>query len=249
MCSVFEQTLPPAEVVLVLDGAITPQLQEVVAAFKTQYPQTLKIVPLKENIGLGPALNEGLKYCTHELVARMDTDDICKPERFEKQVNAFHQHPEVDAMSSWVEEFCATPDEIISIRKLPQTHSELKAWAKRRSPFNHPAVMYKKSRVAACGGYELLGQLDDYVLWMKMLQRGAVFYNIQESLLHFRFNKEAHRRRHGFKYAMTECRLQWMFYRRGMIGLPTAITNIAIRLGVRIMPVWVVGVIYRKLLR
>ncbi|MDR0737559.1 MAG: glycosyltransferase [Prevotellaceae bacterium] len=247
--SVFEQTYPPTEVVLVLDGNITAELQETVDNFKQQYPAILKIVPLEKNVGLGPALNEGLKYCSYELVARMDTDDICKLDRFEKQVKLFEQNPQIDITSSWTDEFYDSTDEIVSARKLPETHAELKKWAKSRSPMNHPAVMYKKSKVELCGGYESLGLFEDYILWMKMLQNNAIFYNIQESLLYFRSNKNMYKRRGGFNYALNECNLQWLFYKRKMINLPVAVKNIIIRFGVRLVPNKLRAYIYKKFLR
>ncbi|MDR2407206.1 MAG: glycosyltransferase [Bacteroidales bacterium] len=249
MQSVFDQTFPPAEVVLVLDGDITADLQKIVDIFKKQYSTILKIVPLEKNMGLGAALNEGLKHCSYELVARMDTDDICKPNRFEKQITLFEQNPQIDIASSWIDEFYDSPSEIISIRKLPETYNELKKWAKNRNPINHPVVMYKKSKVIECGGYEVLGFLEDYLLWMKMLQNNAIFYNIPESLLYFRSNKDMYKRRGGFKYAIDECKLQQMFYKRKMISLPVAIKNIVIRFGVRIVPNKLRAYIYRKFLR
>jgi glycosyltransferase involved in cell wall biosynthesis len=247
--SIFEQTLPPSEVVLVIDGSITTALQEIVDEFKKQYPNVLKIVSLEKNVGLGPALNEGLKHCSCELVARMDTDDICKPDRFEKQIKLFEQNPQIDVMSSWIEEFYDFPDETVSIRKLPETHGELKKWAKSRNPFNHPVIMYKKNKVITSGGYESLGLFEDYILWMKMLKNGAIFYNIQESLLYFRSNKNMYKRRGGLKYAIDECRLQWLFYKRGAISLLVAVKNIAIRFGVRIVPNRLRAYIYKFFLR
>jgi glycosyltransferase involved in cell wall biosynthesis len=247
--SIFAQTLLRSEVVLVLDGAITPELQKIVDMFQNQTPQTLKIRTLEKNKGLGPALNEGLKHCSYELVARMDTDDICKPDRFEKQMAIFAQNPQIDVISSWIEEFYDSSREVVSIRKLPETHSELKKWAKNRNPFNHPAVMYKKSKVITSGGYELLGLFEDYILWMKMLQNNAIFYNIQESLLYFRSNESMYKRRGGIKYAINECKLQWLFYKRSMISLPVAVKNIVIRFGVRVVPNSIRVYVYKKFLR
>jgi glycosyltransferase involved in cell wall biosynthesis len=249
MESIFAQTYPPAEVVLVIDGEKTAEQQTVIDKYRGKYPQLLKTIYLEKNIGQGPALNEGLKHCSCELVARMDTDDICKPDRFEQQIALFEQNPQIDVASSWVAEFYDTPNEIASIRKLPEAHSELAKWARSRSPLNHPVVMYKKSKVLETGGYELLGLLDDYVLWMKMLQSGAVFHNIQESLLYFRLNKDMYKRRGGLKYAINECSLQWLFYKRKMISLPVALKNIIIRFGVRIIPHKLRAYIYKKLLR
>jgi glycosyltransferase involved in cell wall biosynthesis len=244
--SVFEQTYPPTEVVLVLDGEITKELQAVVAAFKEQHPEALKVFPLEKNVGLGPALNEGLKHCSYELIARMDTDDICKPTRFEKQIALFEQNPQIDIASAWIDEFYDTPDEVASIRKLPETHEELKRYAQSRCPFNHPAVMFKKSKVLEAGGYMLLGTFDDYLLWMKMLRNGAIFHNLQESLLFFRSNRNMAARRGGFRYAMNEVNLQVMFYQWGVVSLTRCIKNIVIRFPVRIMPTKIRAWVYQN---
>lgn len=80
--SLFSQTICPDEVILVKDGPIGDELDNVIDSYVTRYPY-LKVLSLVTNRGLGKALNEGLKYCSHELVARMDTDDIAMPERFE----------------------------------------------------------------------------------------------------------------------------------------------------------------------
>jgi glycosyltransferase involved in cell wall biosynthesis len=247
--SVFEQTCPPTEVVLVFDGEITKDLQAVVDTFKEQYSDVLKIVPLEKNVGLGPALNEGLKHCSCELIARMETDDIFNPTRYEKQIALFEQNPQIDIASAWIDEFYDTPDEVASIRKLPETHEELKVYAQSRSPLNHPVVMFKKNKVLEAGGYMLLGFLDDYVLWMKMLKNGAVFHNLQESLLYFRSNKDMFKRRGGFRYAINEVNLQVMFYQWGVVNLTRCIKNIVIRFPVRIMPTKIRAWVYQKLLR
>jgi hypothetical protein len=178
----------------------------------------------------------------------MDTDDISKPERFEKQIRVFNENPQIDVVGSWIDEFDDTPDNIISIRTLPETHEQLVKYSKSRCPLNHPAVMYKKSKVMKCGGYELLGFLDDYLLWMKMLQGGATFYNIQESLVFYR-SGNIYERRGGLKYAIDTCKLHWICYKRRMINLPTALKNMFIWFLVKISPVQFRKFFYEKFLR
>ena len=102
--SIFTQTLLPDEVVLVKDGPLTDALDEVAEDYCRKYP-VIRVVPLSENQGLGRALNEGLKHCSYDLVARMDTDDVAKPERFEKQIAVFCAHPEMDVVGAWIDEF------------------------------------------------------------------------------------------------------------------------------------------------
>ena len=118
-----DQSLKPAEIVLVKDGPLTDRLETVISQFKQSAP--LKIVPLSQNQGLGRALNEGLKFCSFDLVARMDTDDISKPDRFEKQIRFISQHPDISVVGSWVDEFIGNPDHVVSERKLPSTPDEL----------------------------------------------------------------------------------------------------------------------------
>ena len=249
MKSCLEQTYPPSEIVLVIDGESTHEQQKIIDNIYLKYKNILKIVPLEKNIGQGPALNEGLKYCSHELVARMDTDDISKPTRFEKQMMVFEQNNEIDAVSSWVDEFIDSPDVIINTRKIPENQLEIIKYSKSRCPLNHPAVMYKKSKIIECGGYELLGFMDDYILWMKLLKNGAIFYNIQESLLYYRMGKDMYKRRGGIKYAIDECKLQWLFYNYGMVNIPVAIKNLIIRSFSRIIPNKLRAFIYKKYLR
>lgn len=244
--SLFKQTLPPDEIVLVKDGPLTPELDKVITGYQSQHP-TLKVIPLSKNQGLGKALNEGLKHCSYDLIARMDTDDIAKPDRFEKQIKVFQEHPEIDICSAWIEEFEGTPDNILATRKLPETHEEILKYAKHRCPINHPVVMYKKSAVLKAGGYN--GFPEDYRLWINMLMTGARFYNIQESLLYFRFSSAMVKRRGGWKYAMADAKSQWDFYRTGFLNLPDLIYNITVRISVRIVPNSLRSFIYKKFLR
>jgi glycosyltransferase involved in cell wall biosynthesis len=249
LTSVFEQTYLPPEVVLVLDGEVTNELQAVVDEFKGQYPEVLKVFPLPKNVGLGSALNEGLKHCSYELVARMDTDDIAKPNRFERQIALFEQNPQIDVASAWIDEFYDSLDVTVSIRKVPETHEEVKRYAQVRSPLNHAATMYKKSKVLSVGGYNIFGLPEDYLLWMKMLKSGYIFYNIQESLLFVRTNRDMYKRRGGLKYAINECKLHWLFYQSGIISFFVMLRNIAVRFPVRLMPIKLRAFIYKKVLR
>ena len=246
--SIFAQTLRADEVILVKDGPLTEELDKVLDEYQSRYPE-LKTVPLKENVGLGKALNEGLKHCSHEIVARMDTDDICKPFRFEKQIAAFESHPEYDLVSSWIEEFSGTTDNIKSVRAIPELPEQIYEYGKKRCPVNHPATMFRKQAVLKAGGYKHFPFLEDYYLWARMLVGGAKFYNIQESLLYFRSSEEVYKRRGGFKYAVTEVKFMWELHRIGYIGLLKTMTNSVIRFTVRVVPNSFRSWIYSTLLR
>ncbi len=248
LCSIFSQTLLPDEVVLVEDGPLTPELYEVVEEFVHEHPEMKRVV-LEKNKGLGEALNEGLKHCSHDLVARMDTDDITKPERFEKQVKIFQKHPEVDVVGSWIDEFEGDISHVVSVRRLPECHEDILSFAKKRNPINHPVVMFRKGAVFAAGGYQHFPLFEDYYLWVRMLMNGAKFYNIQESLLYFRSSPDMFKRRGGLKYVGTEVRFQNFLLRSHFISFPRYVQNVIIRVMTRIMPNRWRTFLYRKKLR
>ena len=246
--SIFHQTLLPTEIILVKDGPLTAELDAIVSDYAVRYP-VLKVVALPQNQGLGRALNEGLKHCSYDIVARMDTDDIAKPERFEKQIAVFQKHPELDLVGAWIDEFENTPQHILSVRKVPETSGEIYEYGKKRCPVNHPVVMFRKSAVLAAGGYQHFPLFEDYFLWVRMLKNGAKFYNIQESLLYFRTSPNMFKRRGGWKYAMDEVRFQNVMRKMKMITWGRFLMNVAIRFPVRIMPNKLREVIYKKSLR
>lgn len=246
--SLFSQTLLPAEIILVKDGPLTAELDAIVSDYSVRYP-VLKVVALSQNQGLGRALNEGLKHCSYDLVARMDTDDISKPNRFEKQIAVFQKFPDLDLVGSWIDEFENTPQEIMSIRKVPQFHEDILKYCKMRSPINHVSVMFKKSAVISAGSYMHFPLLEDYYLWVRMLMNGAKFYNIQESLVYVRTSPAMFKRRGGWKYGMDECRFQTLLWKSGFLSLPEYVRNVAIRLTTRLMPNALRAWVYKRLLR
>lgn len=246
--SLFSQTLLPNEVILVKDGPLTAELDAVVSDYVARY-SILKVVSLPQNQGLGKALNEGLKHCSYDLVARMDTDDIAKPERFERQMKVFEEHPELDLVGAWIDEFEGTPQHVLSVRRVPETSAQILAYCKSRCPVNHPVVMFRKSAVQVAGGYQHFPLFEDYYLWVRMLKNGAKFYNIQESLLFFRTSPDMFKRRGGLKYAMDELRFQNMMRKIGMIDWKRFIMNVAIRFPARIIPNSLRGFLYKKIMR
>lgn len=246
--SLFSQSLLPSEIVLIKDGPLTVELDTIVSDYERRYP-ILKVIALAQNQGLGRALNEGLKHCSYDLVARMDTDDIAKPSRFEKQVRVFDEHPEIDICSAWIDEFEGDLTHIISTRKLPETHNEIARYAQVRCPINHPVVMFRKKAVLEAGGYQHFPLFEDYYLWIRMLVNGAKFYNIQESLLYFRFSPAMFKRRGGWKYAMDELHFQSLLRQKKFISWSTYIKNVVIRLVTRLMPNRLRAFVYKKMLR
>lgn len=188
-----EQLLKPNQIVLVKDGPLTSELDEVISAWQERLSATFTVLALPQNVGLGAALNEGLKYCQHELVARMDTDDIATPNRFSAQVSYFNSTNNLDVLGSSAYLFSSELSHS-SIRKVPLTHDELlnNLWA---CPFIHPSIMFKKTSILAVGGYNPnLRRRQDYELWFRCAEAGLNFANIEEPLLYYRFSEDTHKR-------------------------------------------------------
>lgn len=222
--SVFNQTITPTEVVIVEDGPLTAGLYAILDEFK-QLHDNIKIVKLATNSGLGIALAKGLEKCKSELVARMDTDDISKRDRFEKQVKFMDMHEDIDICSSWIDEFEDTPTNIISVKRVPESHEDIIKFMRRRSPINHPSVIFKKKAVIKAGNYQYFHLFEDWYLWARMYALGSKFANIQESLLLFRTSKDMYKRRGGWKYAINGAKFQWTLHRLGVISVAQAVIN------------------------
>lgn len=249
--SIFSQTLPAKEVILVEDGPLTNDLDFIIHKFEQQ-ESTLRIIKLPQNVGLGSALNEGLRYCSYEYVARMDSDDICFPERFEKQINYLENHPDIDVIGCWTKEFHLDNQGnkiITSLKRFPHTVWENFKYCTKRCPVEHPAVIFKKRAVLAAGGYQHCYLFEDYHLWARMFVNGCKFYNIQEPLLFFRMSNESFIRRGGYKYAINEYRTLKTFKNIGFLTNNEFYYAIFTRFPVRIMPNSIRKFIYTKFLR
>ena len=247
--SVFGQTLPPNEVVLVEDGPLIPALYAVVEEYARKYP-ALKVIPLPENVGLGRALNEGLKHCSYELVARMDTDDIAMPDRFEKQIAYMTAHPECDLLGGQISEFIDEESNVVGFRKVPCLHTKILVRLKGRCPFNHMSVMMLRSRVLACGNYMDWHFNEDYYMWIRMALGGCRFANLPDTLVNVRVGKEMYRRRGGWKYFKSTSALQKYMLANKVISPFRYLFNVSARFVVQVlMPNSAKQFVYRHFLR
>ncbi len=247
--SMLEQTYAPDEIVIVKDGKITPELQEILNRYRTAYPEVFNIVGYEENCGLGFALNYGLKHCKNELIARMDTDDISRRDRCWKQVRAFELHPEYTIIGSAVDEFYGTPDKITGCRRVPTQPEEIYAFAKRRSAFNHPSVMYRKSKVLEFHGYGNLRRNQDVDLFGRMQFGGCKAANFRESLLFFRSDENLAKRRKSWENTWSYIDTIRNFYNMGYAKLSDVVVIAIAQIGVYIMPIGMQNWMYSYFLR
>lgn len=244
--SLEAQTLRADEVVLVQDGPVGEALQHAVAHWKNRMPEINHVI-LSENQGLSGALNAGIEAASHEWVARMDADDICLPERFEKQLKRIEAEPELAILGSWIDEYDEEMEAYIATRQLPEYHVDILKYARWRCPFNHMTVMYRKSVVQKLGSYKNYGAVgDDYELWARFLVNDYRSANIPEVLVKARTGTEFFsKRRRGLKYFKNELREINDLYSLGLINAGHYAFHFTIKAIARLSPPFVVKAIYK----
>ena len=224
LTSLAAQTLPADDIVLVYDGALPAALEAVVQSFQAALP--LQIVRLPHNVGLGRALNQGLPHCRHEWVMRMDTDDICLPQRFAQQCTHIQAHPDLDLLGGQIAEFEQQPQQQQHSRQVPLGHDEICRFARRRNPFNHMAVAYRKTAVAAAGSA-----------------------NLPHTLVLARTGQAMLLRRRGRVYVASEWQLARLKHRLHFQAALPALYYFALRALPRLLPAGLLGHVYRILRR
>lgn len=212
--SILCQTVLPQQVVIVKDGKLPIGLNEIIDSYKDYTMPFFTIVQLPENRGLGKALNEGIKKVKYDYIARMDSDDISMPGRCEKQLNAINEK-EADIVSGTLLEFDSSIEYACTLKELPSTHEDIIKYARRRNPFNHPCVMYKKVLIESVDMYRDVKLFEDYDLWIRALRAGAVGYNIKEPILYMRAGRGMYDRRGGAEYVRRGIAFRWKIYKSG----------------------------------
>lgn len=247
--SMLNQTVPSDDIVVVKDGPVPDALEQVIAQLRQANPGRIHPVQLPENVGLGLALNAGLDACRHELVARMDADDISLPQRCEKQLQLFAEDPQLDIVGCPVQEFSGDPSNIVGCRNVPLTQEEILRFARRRDPFNHPTVMYRKSKVLQYGPYDNYRKNQDTALWIKLLSAGCKGANCPEPLFLFRFDDKTYQRRKSWVNTKLLLQIRWDGYRRGFNSLWDFLVVAVGQLGIFLMPVGLQQKVYQVFLR
>lgn len=242
----IEQELKPTQVLLVVDGSINLEKNDIISKYQNIDNIQFDVIRLKENVGQGEALNTGLLKCKYNYVARMDSDDISLSSRFKVQMNYLEKNPSVDVLSSYVEEF--NDEGLKTIRSLPIASEDIVRYGKSRSPINHGCCVFKKNRVLEVGGYSKYVQVQDYLLFAKMINLGCELRNIPDVLLRVRmpggYGKKA-----GVPYFKEEVLLAIDFYKMGYIGLLGLFKNILVRAGPRLLNQRLINYIYKYVLR
>lgn len=243
----LQQSLIPAEIILIKDGMLTYELERTIHDLQKEIPY-LKVYGYKENKGLGYALNFGLVKCRFDLVFRMDTDDISFPNRFEKQLKFLKTNPKTSIVGSTIQEFNQIPGDIDQKRKVPLKPEEIDLKKNHRNPFNHMTVLFKKPDVQKVGGYIDMPGYEDYYLWMRLLKAHKGI-NIEEPLVYARIGNNMIKRRQGIKFLKKEIQFQNTLLNDKLIDLSIYLRNILLRGIPRILPSFILNVFYKQLLR
>lgn len=246
--SILNQTVKTDDFVIVCDGPLNEGLNKVIADYVTTYSGLFNVYRLEHNMGLAKALNNGILQCKNEIIVRMDSDDISASDRVEKQLKAMEEY-NADIVGSNIIEFTGDIRNTKAERVVPETHHEMYQFAKKRSPFNHPSVMYKKNAVIQSGFYEDYRYFEDYNLWVTMFCKGYTGYNIQENLLYMRAGEDMYKRRGGVSYVGCIFRFQNHLRKLGFIGMFSFLTGVITRTIVSLVPNSIRVFIYKKILR
>lgn len=246
MQSIYEQTIRPSEIVLVVDGEISAESTTKIELFeKRDIP--LKIVRCAENRGLAKALNAGLRHCSYEMVVRMDADDINLPDRIEKNLFTLDRNPDSAIVGGAYIIYSEDMSIVIGERTVPATYEEVKRYSKFRVPFNHPTILFKKSAIISIGGYpEDIGRFEDWGLSLKCLAHGLKITNTTDPILKFRGGAELMHRRVGLNYLVEEINALRRMHQSGIMSRFDLFANILLRAPMRLLPKSVLGFIYRS---
>lgn len=247
--SVIQQTLPPSEIVLVVDGPVPEEINSVICCLAAS-PIPSKVIRLEKNQGHAVARQTGIKNASYDFIAIMDSDDVSVPTRFEQQIECFSKDKSLSVVGGQIQEFVDVERNIVGVRDVPLEHKDIERYLHLRCPMNQMTVMMKKKDVLAVGGYLHWYNNEDYYLWIRMLKAGFRFRNLPYNLVHVRVGREMYSRRGGLKYFKSEAALQKYMWDEGIIRFPRFCFNVAVRWVVQVMlPNRIRGFLFQKLFR
>lgn len=247
--SMLHQTIKTDDFVLVEDGPLTKELEKIVLNFEQEYSDIFHVIRLKENKGLGNALRIGIEECKNSWIARMDSDDYSKPDRMEKQFAILKENPEINLIGSSIAEFTDNIQNVISYRMLPSHHEEIVKYSKTRNPFGHPSILFQKEWVLKAGNYREYHLVEDYDLWIRMIEAGATCYNTKEILVYMRIDDDFYQRRGGLNYLKSILKFKKEQYQNGYFSLSNYIISAGSHIISCFLPNFLRKLLYQKMLR
>ena len=232
--SVMNQTVIPDEWIIVKDGPLTNELEAVLS--NITYPGIIKQIALPQNVTLGPARAIGVEEANNDWIAIMDCDDICRHDRFEKQLAMIGFNPDFGLIGGQIAEFIEDPGHVIAKRNVPTEQIDIIKYAKRRNPYNHMTVMFKRELAIQVGNYRYFPGFEDYDLWTRMMRNGVICANHPDILVDARVGSGVYGRRRGVSYIKSEWRMQKQLKKLGITNAMEFMRNCAVRIPVRLLP-------------
>lgn len=242
------QSVLPNEVIIVKDGPVTIEINCVLEHYCNLFPDIVFCFQLEQNMGMGYSMNFGLNKCKYDWVFRMDSDDISRPNRFEKQIQIIEQN-NYDVIGASINEFNHNIGDINQVRILPQNNNEIINMMKYRNPINHMTVAFNRKKAINAGGYWNKRAFEDYNLWYEMSKTNSTFYNIEEVLVDARIGNNMLNRRTGFKYFLFEYDLLKKFKQDRFLNKIQFYIICFMKLIARIIPVFILEKLYKNFLR
>lgn len=244
--SVRDQTEPASEIVVVADGPLTPELDAVVDAFDAS-PARLQVVRLAVNGGTAVGMQAGIEAATQPWIARQDADDVSLPERFER-CRPLLESGRYDLVGGAMYEFEGTPDNVVAVRRMPETPQAIRRAVKSNNPINNPTIILRRSAVEAVGGVREVYLMEDYDLVARMIAAGSDAFNTQEPLVLFRTDGMFTRRR-GDRVAQAEREMQSTLHELGLVSRPRMVVNRVLRSLIRRLPSGLFAWLYARVFR
>lgn len=245
--SVLNQTIPPDEIILALDGVLNDELYSIIDYYRNN--SLFKFLNFENSVGLGKTRHESILIASNDIIAVMDSDDIANPSRFELQISFLQLNPDIDIIGGFIEEFKLVPGDLRIVREVPLRHNKIVALSKWRQSVNHVTVLFKKDAYLRSGGYRGLRKTEDFDLFYRMFNSNLKFANIPEILVFVRFSSNQFIRRRGFSYLREEIEVFKKMKEAGYINFLQYISNIAIRIPLRLLPARVLKYFYYAFLR
>ncbi len=246
--SVINQTYMPKQIVIIKDGKLTEELDRVIDKYKNEFPKLIDIYSFEENKGLGLALRLGVEKCKYDYIARMDSDDISRKDRFEKQIKYLEKNKDVDILGGYIQEYNETMDKEISVRKVSIKQKEIYNEIKWKSPFNHSAIIFRKEAVLNAGNYRDY-KIEDYDLWIRMKMKNMKMANLEDILVNYRTSYDMYKRRTGIKYLKGIIVIEKELLDYAIINKVEYIKNIITRSLLAFIPPKIKMLLYPKLVR
>lgn len=244
--SLFRQTVLPNEIIVAVDGPVDGELLQRVNQY-SQIPK-ISVIRLPQNIGLGASRHKAILQAKSEIIAVMDSDDVCTENRFALQIERFNS-VSIDIVGGYIAEFSESPDLVKSIREVPLSHEAIVRRGRWRQPINHVTLMFRKEAYFLSGGYRSFRKIEDYDLFHRMVMTGSIFLNLPEIIVKVRASDNQYARRHGVAYLREEIILFRGMLISGYIGNIQFLLNISSRFFGRLMPLFALRFLSKKLFR